>query len=88
MDEKEALKQGLEQELQWVLDRMKILDIIEDKLVQMREIALQAKEENLSAAEIEVLNSELNHLAAQVNALDEDNCVEINPDNIYENQKS
>ena len=72
MDEKEELKQELEQKLQWVKYRQMMLDIIEAKLLEMREIAYQAKEENFSAVEIEALNAKINNLAAQVNALDEE----------------
>ena len=47
-----------------------MLDIMEQKLLQMREIAGKVKEGNLTKAEIEALNSKLNNLAAQVKALD------------------
>ncbi len=72
MDEKEELKKELEQELQWVQYRQKMLDIMEEKLLQMKELAQQAKDNNLSPEEIAVLNAKLNRLAAQVNALDEE----------------
>jgi hypothetical protein len=72
MDDREELSQELEQKLQWVKYRQKILDIIEAKLLEMREIAEKAKEENLSAVEIEAINAKLNKLATQVNALDEE----------------
>ena len=70
MDEREELKQELQQELQWVQYRKKMLDIIEEKLLQMRQLAEQAKEGNLNAAELEVLNDRLNNLAEQVRAFD------------------
>lgn len=70
MDEKEEQKQELQQQLEWVQYRQNMLDIIEEKLLQMREITEKAKEENLSSQEIEVLNASLNNLASQVNALD------------------
>ena len=70
MDEKEELMKELEQELQLVQYRMKMLDIMEEKLLQMRQIAEKAKQENLTPGEIEVLNSRLNDLAEQVRALD------------------
>ncbi|MBX4265173.1 hypothetical protein [Clostridium estertheticum] len=70
MDEKEELKQEMQQQLEWVEYRQKMLDIIEVKLLQMREIMEQGKEENLSSEEIEVLNAKLNNLASQVNAID------------------
>ena len=71
MDEKEELKQKLQQELNWVKYRHNMLGIIEVKLLQMREIAKPAKEETLSAVEIEVLNARINNLATQVNDIDE-----------------
>jgi cell division protein FtsB len=48
-----------------------MLGIIEVKLLQMEQLAKQAKEENLSTVEIEILNSRINNLATQVNAIDE-----------------
>jgi hypothetical protein len=42
MDEKEKLKHELEQELQWVQYRKKMLDIIEEKLLQMKQLAERA----------------------------------------------
>ena len=48
-----------------------MLDIIEKKLIQMRETVEKAKDENLSKDELEKLNDKLSNLALQVNALDE-----------------
>lgn len=70
MDEREKLKQELEQELQLVQYRIKMLDIIEEKLIQMREMAEQIKEGNLTIKGIEVLNIEINNLAEQIKAID------------------
>jgi len=70
LDEREELKLKLEQELQWVQYRQKMLDIIDDKLIQMRELAEQAKQGNLAIGELESLNNRLNNLAAQVRAID------------------
>ena len=70
MDEKEELKLELVQELQWVQYRQKMLDIMEEKLLQMRQLAEQAKQGNLTAGELEELNASLKYLAAQVRALD------------------
>ena len=44
MDEREELKQELKSELQWVKYRIRMLDIIEEKLLQMRNVAQVAKE--------------------------------------------
>ena len=71
-DEKEELRDELEQELQWVQYRISMLDFIEGKLFQMREMAERAKDNNLSQEEIEELNTNINDLKTQVNALDEE----------------
>lgn len=70
MNEREELKQELEQELQWIQYRENILGIIEEKLLLMKQIAEQAKEDNISPEELEVLNKKMNRLAEQVRALD------------------
>ncbi len=70
MDERKELKQELEQELQWTQYRMNMLDIMEEKLLQMKQLAKQAEQESLTPEEIEALNSKLNDLAIQVRALD------------------
>ena len=68
--EKEEVKQELKQELMWVKYRQKMLDIMEEKLLQMKQLAEQAKEKSLSTYELEELNAKLNNLAEQVQALD------------------
>ncbi|MFT8344006.1 MAG: hypothetical protein ABF652_21570 [Clostridium beijerinckii] len=70
MDEREKLKRELEAELQWVKYRMRMLDIIEGKLLRMRNMAEEAKDLNLSEDEIKSINTEINSLAEQVRALD------------------
>lgn len=70
MDEKEELKHELEQELQWVQYRQKMLNIIEEKLLEMRKIAEEVKQYNHASEELEELNAKLNNLAVQVRALD------------------
>ena len=68
MDEREELKS----EPQWVKYRIRMLDIIEEKLVQMRNMAEIAKERKLSVDEVNVINAEINNLAEQARALDEE----------------
>lgn len=68
MDDKEKLNQ----ELQWVKYRMHILDIMEKKLLLMRDIAQEAKIPGYNEAEIEELNRKINNLAGQVKALDDE----------------
>lgn len=71
MDEKEELKQKLQEELQWVQYRRKMLNIIEKKLYQMKSIAEEATG-NISKVERERLNKKIKYLEMQVNALDEE----------------
>lgn len=70
MDEKEELMKQLKAELQWIKYRMRMLDIIEEKLMQMRKMAEMAKELNLSRKEIEAINIEIHSLEEQVKAID------------------
>ena len=70
MNEKQELVKALEQELQWVQYRQKMLDMIEENLLQMKQLAEQAKKDNLTSGELEELNAKLNDLAAQVRALE------------------
>ncbi|AZV59022.1 hypothetical protein [Clostridium sp. AWRP] len=70
MNQKEQLRQELEEELQWVKYRQQMLDTMEKKLLKMREIAEQAKQDNIDEKYLKVLNDKINDLAAQVRALD------------------
>ena len=72
MDERQELKQELKSELQWVKYRIRMLDIIEEKLVQMRNMAEVAKEGNLSEDEVNTINAQINNLAEQARAIDEE----------------
>lgn len=70
MNEKEELEKELKEELQWVQYRQKMLDIIEEKLLQMKELAYLSQQGNLDDKELEKVNSKLKLLASQVRALD------------------
>lgn len=70
MDEKEELKKELEQELEWVKYRTKMLDLIELKLMEMRELAERATDESLDDTERDVIQKRLKELESQVNGLD------------------
>ena len=72
------MNENIEDELAWVKYRISMLDIIERKLIQMRETAEKAKDENLSKDELEKVNEELSNLALQVNALDEESRILVN----------
>lgn len=70
MNEKEELKQELEQELQWVNYRQRILDRIEEKLLQIKQMLEFARQSNLSEQERQQINFKINRLIEQVKALD------------------
>lgn len=72
MDEREELKEELEQELYWVKYRQKMLDIIDEKLLQMKKIAEKVKQGNLTKEELGTLNIKINDLVMQIKALDEE----------------
>lgn len=70
MNEREELEKKLKEELQWVKYRQRMLDVIEEKLMKMKNIAEQAKEKSLTERELRELNIELNNLSEQVKAID------------------
>lgn len=72
MDEREELKQELKQELQWVKYKMRMLDIVEEKLVRTRIMAEIDKDGNINTDEVKAINTEINNLVEQVRALDEE----------------
>ncbi|WP_246615205.1 hypothetical protein [Clostridium thailandense] len=68
---KEELEEKLQAELEWVKYRLRMLDIMEKKLYQMRDVA-QKSAKNISAEERNDLNKKIKWLEMQVNALDEE----------------
>lgn len=70
MNEREELEKKLKEELQWVKYRQRMLDVVEEKLTKMKNIAEQAKEKSLTESELRELNIELNNLSEQVKAID------------------
>ena len=72
MDKKEELNKQLQQEMKWEQERLKMLNIKEVKLLQMREIAEQGKQAVVTQQELRKLNHRLDILAAQVSAIDSD----------------
>lgn len=66
MNEKEELRVELEQKLEWVRYRQSMLDIIEDKLGDMKWLAEQAAAEDITAEEREAVNAKLNYMASQI----------------------
>ncbi|WP_271812000.1 hypothetical protein [Clostridium beijerinckii] len=68
-ESKELSEEELKQELQWINCRQKMLNIIEDKLLEMREVAEMAKNNNFTKEELEEMNIKLNNLAMQIRTL-------------------
>ena len=70
MNEKEELVQELEQELKWVKYRQRMLDIIERKLIEMKQLSELARDEGLTTEELEAVNNRVKNLLGQVKAID------------------
>ena len=70
MNERDELKQELQQELKWVKYRLQMLDLIQHKLLEMKEIGESVKQGNISSEELKILNAKFNSLDMQVKALD------------------
>lgn len=68
-ESKELSEEELKQELQWIHYRQKMLNIIEDKLLEMREVAEMAKNNNFTKEELGEMNIKLNDLGLQIRAL-------------------
>lgn len=66
--EKEEDLQKLKEELEWVRYRIKMLDIMEKKLFEMRKIAENATYD-ISSEEREELNKKIKSLESQVNGI-------------------
>lgn len=70
MNEREELKRELEQELEWVQYRQKMLDIIEGKLFEIKQLVEYVNQNTLTTEEIDAINIEIYNLAEQIKALD------------------
>jgi flagellin-like hook-associated protein FlgL len=71
MDKKQReLKEFLEQQLEWTKDQARILDQIDEKLHQMKRIAVYAADHNLPEYEIKELNLTINRLKEEVDLLE------------------
>ncbi|AWI03691.1 hypothetical protein [Clostridium drakei] len=69
-EEDENLKK-LQEELEWVKYRIKMLDIMERKLLEMKRIAQNAGN-NISIKEREELNKKIKYLESQIKGIDEE----------------
>lgn len=68
---REELEEKLQEELEWVKYRLRMLDIMEKKLYQMKDIA-QKSNNNIPEEERKELDKKIKFLEMQVNALDEE----------------
>jgi len=69
-DAQQEQKYHLEQQLQWTVEQVRILDEIDIKLHEMKRIAEYVLAHNLSAIEIERLNGELDTLKNEFSSLE------------------
>ena len=70
MIEQDQVKEQLQEQLEKVKQRLQILDMIEEKLFQMKELAQRVIDEDLSDNEIQDINNEVQNLGQQVKLLD------------------
>ncbi len=70
MTEKEHVKQELEEQLRKVKQRLQMLDMIEEKLLQMKKLAQRVVDNDLCEEEIEEINFQVKNLEEQVKLLD------------------
>jgi len=65
-------KREMDQELQWVKYRIKMLDLMDIKLQRMKELAQKAEICNFDENEVMELNKQIQTLASHVRALDQE----------------
>lgn len=75
--EKENDLENVDEKLSWVKYRIKTLDIISAKLLEMKFIAEIAKDIHMEYERKEELNKRLNILKDEINALDEESRLRI-----------
>ncbi|MDL0421337.1 DUF1192 family protein [Caldibacillus thermoamylovorans] len=68
--EQKELKDFLEQQLEWTKEQAYILDQIDEKLHQMKRIAIYAAEHDLPDYAINELNTRINRLKQEVHMLE------------------
>lgn len=69
MIEPEPDKSQLEEQLKLVKQRIEILNMIEEKLIKMRELAQNVVDNDLTQREIEAISREVKSLEEQINLL-------------------
>lgn len=70
MKTKEEIKQALEEALNQVIERLSRLDMIEERLLRMKQLAQRVITEDLTEDEIKDINKQVNDLREQVSLLD------------------
>lgn len=70
MEDKEYIRQALEKELIQVTTRLQMLDLIEERLLQMKQLAQSVINEDLTDDEIEKINKKISELKGQINLLE------------------
>ena len=70
MKNKEAIRQALEKELNGVTDRLTRLTMIEERLLEMRDLAQSVIDQDLTSHEIKEVNKQLNNLKEQISLLE------------------
>ena len=70
MAEQEQIKKHIQEQLEKVNRRLKILDMIEEKLFRIRELAQRVIDEEITDEEIEEINKQVQDLGEQVRLLD------------------
>jgi polyhydroxyalkanoate synthesis regulator phasin len=68
-DEQEQ-KKFLEEQVEWCRKQDSILEVIEEKLFEMKELAKYARDYGLTSLEVEKLNGQLNALKREVHFLE------------------
>ena len=70
MTEQARVKKELEAQLEKVKHRLQILDMIEERLFQMRELAQKVVDEDLTEEELQKINQQVKYMEEQVRLLD------------------
>jgi len=67
--EQESLKSQLEEQLARVKERMEILNMIEERLMKMKELAQTVADNDLNQREIDMISAEVRSLEEQIDLL-------------------
>lgn len=70
MKNKEDIRHELQKELNQVTARLKMLDMIEERLLQMKQLTQSVTNDDLTDEEIERINKQVNVLKEQISLLE------------------